>query len=172
MRLTPLLNVCTGPMKRNTNLQTLSRDHHHGLLLAWKIRQGLKFSADLQIIADYIAYFSATALFPHFEEEEKQILTYLADDDSLKHRTLKDHENISGLIHQLASAKEIEPALLLKIAECVEQHIRFEERELFPYLEKLLNASQFSAIGIAIDLNHQPFEENFQNEFWRKHADK
>jgi hypothetical protein len=66
-------------MKRNTNLQALSRDHHLGLLLAWKIRQGLKFLADLQIIADYIAYFSATALFPHFEEEEKQILTCLEE---------------------------------------------------------------------------------------------
>jgi hemerythrin-like domain-containing protein len=157
-------------MKRNTNLQALSRDHHHGLLLAWKIRQGLKFSADLQIIADYIAYFSAAALFPHFEEEEKQILTCLAEGDSLKQRTIKDHENISGLIHQLAAAKEIGPALILKIADSVEQHIRFEERELFPHLEELLNTDQLREIGVAIDLNHHPFVENFKNEFWREHA--
>ncbi|MFI5136987.1 MAG: hemerythrin domain-containing protein [Sphingobacteriales bacterium] len=157
-------------MKRNTNLQALSRDHHHGLLLAWKIRQGLKFLADLQIIADYIAYFSATALFPHFEEEESQILTYLAEDDSLKQRTLTDHGNISRLIGQLASAKEIEPAILLKIADNIDAHIRFEERELFPYLEELLNADQLSEIGTSIDSNHQPFTENFSNEFWKKHA--
>ena len=157
-------------MKRNTNLQALSRDHHHGLLLAWKIRQGLKFSADLQIIADYIAYFSAAALFPHFENEEKQILTRLAEGSALKQSTIKDHENISGLIHQLAGTKEIEPALLLKIADSVEQHIRFEERELFPYLEELFNADQLKEIGVAIDLNHQPFAENFENEFWREDA--
>jgi hemerythrin-like domain-containing protein len=157
-------------MKRNTNLQALSRVHHHELLLAWKIRQGLKFLADLQIIADYIAYFSATALFPHFEEEEKQILTYLAEGDPLKQRTLKDHGNISRLIHQLASVKEIEPAMLLKIAESIDQHIRFEELELFPYVEELLNADQLSEIGIAIDSNHRPFKESFSNEFWKKHA--
>ncbi|HEY5326028.1 MAG TPA: hemerythrin domain-containing protein [Mucilaginibacter sp.] len=157
-------------MKRNTNLQALSRDHHHGLLLAWKIRQGLKFTADVQTIADYIAYFSATALFPHFDEEENQILTYLVEGDLLKQRTLKDHENITRSIRQLAAAKDIEPAILLKIAESIEQHIRFEERELFPYLEALLNPDQLSEIGTAINSNHQPFTENFPNEFWKKHT--
>lgn len=29
-------------MKRNENIVLLSRDHHFGLLCAWKIRQGLK----------------------------------------------------------------------------------------------------------------------------------
>jgi hypothetical protein len=157
-------------MKRNKNLQALSRDHHHGLLLGWKIRQGLKYLAHPQLIVDYITYFSTEALFPHFEEEEKQILTYLSKSDPLKQRTLKEHINISLLIHQLTSAKEIEPVRLLKIADSVDEHIRFEERELFPHLEELLNDVQLGKIGIAIDSNHRPFVESFTNEFWKKHA--
>ncbi|CDF79955.1 hypothetical protein BN863_22430 [Formosa agariphila KMM 3901] len=30
------------PLKRHKSLQPLSRDHHHGLLLAWKIRADLR----------------------------------------------------------------------------------------------------------------------------------
>lgn len=159
-------------MKRNSNLQALSRDHHYGLLLAWKIRQGFKFCADYQIMANYVAYFSAAALYPHFEEEEKNILNYLAEEDPLKQRILTEHKNIKALIHQLAANEEIKPGSLLEIANSVEQHIRFEERELFPHLERVLNAGQLNAIGIAVDSNHHPFEENFKNEFWREHADK
>ncbi|HCN84967.1 MAG TPA: cation-binding protein [Sphingobacteriaceae bacterium] len=157
-------------MKRNKDLQALSRDHHHGLLLGWKIRQGLKYLSDPRIIVNYIAYFSTAALFPHFEEEEKQILTYLSISDPLKQRTLREHKNISLLIHQLTSDKEIESAGLLKIAESVDEHIRFEERELFPHLEEVLNDDQLGKIGIAIDSNHRPFLESFTNEFWKKHA--
>jgi len=83
-------------MKRNKGLQGLSRDHHDGLLLGWKIRQGLKLLADPQIIADYIAYFFANALLLHFKEEEKQILTYLSDSDLLKQRALEEHEIYAG----------------------------------------------------------------------------
>ena len=34
--------MTTKPLKRHAGLVELSRDHHHGLLLSWKIRQGLK----------------------------------------------------------------------------------------------------------------------------------
>lgn len=33
-------------IKRTKALQPLSRDHHHGLLLCWKIRQGIKLNVE------------------------------------------------------------------------------------------------------------------------------
>lgn len=30
------------PIKRHPSLQPLSREHHYGLLLSWKIREGFK----------------------------------------------------------------------------------------------------------------------------------
>jgi hemerythrin superfamily protein len=152
-------------MKRDKNLQELSRDHHHGLLLGWKIRQGLKLQADPALIVEYIRYFFESALLRHFEEEETQILTYLQDNNAHKIRTINDHRAIKSLVEALADS-EREPAAFLKIADFLDDHIRFEERELFPYLQDQLNSEQLNEIGTAIDSMHQPFVDTFHPQFW------
>lgn len=63
-------------MKRNINLIELSRDHHQGLLLGWKIKQGFKKDVSIAEITDYVIHFASEALFPHFEEEESQIMNF------------------------------------------------------------------------------------------------
>lgn len=157
-------------MKRDENLQALSRDHHHGLLLGWKIRQGLKYLVSPDLIARYIQYFSGKALFPHFKEEEATILGYLPDHDDLKIRTIAEHKELARQIEALDKADEPEAAELLKIASLLDSHIRFEERELFPYLEKQLSTEQLKEIGVAIDSSHQAFVEDFTPEFWTGHV--
>lgn len=42
------------PIKRHTALKPLSREHHHGLLLSWKIREGLKRNIEIPRIKKYI----------------------------------------------------------------------------------------------------------------------
>jgi hemerythrin-like domain-containing protein len=152
-------------MKRDKNLQELSRDHHHGLLLGWKIRQGLKLQVDPELIVQYIRYFFHSALLPHFGEEETHILTYLEDDNTYKERTLNDHRAITSLVEALAD-KENEAAVFLKIAELLDDHIRFEERELFPYLQEQFSSEQLNEIGVAIDSSHKPFDDTFHPQFW------
>ena len=88
-------------MKRNKNLIELSRDHHHGLLLGWKIKQGFKRKVALGEIADYIAHFAREALFPHFDEEENQVLIYLDKEDSLRKQVVAEHAEIRDLIKQI-----------------------------------------------------------------------
>lgn len=150
-------------MKRDKNLQALSRDHHHGLLLGWKIRQGLKRNVSAALIADYIQYFSEAALFPHFAEEELQILTFLNNDNDLKLKTLEDHSQIATMIKSLNG---VDTDDFLRIASRLDEHIRFEERVLFPYLQEVLSADQLDAIGAAIDSSHKPFVDTFPTEFW------
>lgn len=154
-------------MKRNIHLQELSRDHHHGLLLGWKIRQGLKYGVNPQIIAEYVSYFFVEALVPHFKEEETHILSCLSDNDELKQRILKEHNNISELIGTLSSSPEVSETLL-KVASEIDEHIRFEERELFPYLEEVLDDSVLETIGADIASGHLPFIEKYPLEFWKK----
>lgn len=153
-------------MKRNKNLQALSRDHHHGLLFGWKIRKGLTTLADPDLIIQYVEYFSKSALFPHFEEEEKQVLIYLADNDSFKQRTLEEHERIRKLTGRIIKAISASSSQLLEVARLLDEHIRFEERELFPYLEKVLTTDQLNEMGSVIEASHTPFVEKFKNEFW------
>jgi hemerythrin-like domain-containing protein len=154
-------------MKRDKNLQELSRDHHHGLLLGWKIRQGLKNDADTALMAEYVKYFSEQALIPHFEEEESQVLIYLPQEDSMKQRTLREHQEILSLIADLSGSQKIKPEILVEISDKLDKHIRFEERELFPYLEQNLDNRSLNEIGCAIEQTHQPFIDTFPDEFWK-----
>ena len=154
-------------MKRNINLIELSRDHHFGLLLGWKIRQGLKHKADPQVIGQYVSYFSENSLLPHFQEEEQDVLAPLAPDDPHKQKVLTDHQKIRELVQRISTGDPAEE-LLLDLATQVDDHIRYEERELFPYLEQTLNEEELKSIGSAIRLRHTPFIDNFSNEFWRK----
>jgi hemerythrin-like domain-containing protein len=153
-------------MKRNQNLIELSRDHHQGLLLGWKIKQGFKYQVPLDEIKKYIVYFAKEALFPHFEEEEKQVLIHLEATNKFYQRTLSEHRKIRELIAEIQAKESSTEALFLNLADHIHDHIRFEERELFPYLETTLSDEQLDEIGKLISNVHQPYIENYPHDFW------
>lgn len=154
-------------MKRNINLIELSRDHHHGLLLGWKIKQGLKKEVAAEEIISYVIYFANEALFPHFEEEEDEILPFLSDDDPFRQRTLTEHIEIREIISQLSVEGVANSAVLLQtLADTLEAHIRFEERELFAYIENTLPEDKLNEIGDVISESHHHFVDTYPNAFW------
>lgn len=163
-------NICqakqTAIMKRNINLIELSRDHHHGLLLGWKIKQGFKRNVAIGELVKYIDHFAHQALFPHFEEEENQLLGFLSDDDDYSKRLLKEHSEIKNLVLELTKPNIADKAGLQILVDKVEAHIRFEEREMFPYIEKTLSDADLDKLGKLISDVHQPYEENYTNKFW------
>jgi hemerythrin-like domain-containing protein len=108
------------------------------LLLGWKIKKGLSRNVPIEEMADYVIHFAREALFPHFDEEENQVLSYLEDTDSFLLRTLEEHAELRTIILRMSIKGLTDKALLLHLAERLEAHIRFEERELFPYIEKPL----------------------------------
>lgn len=153
-------------MKRNQNLIELSRDHHQGLLLGWKIKQGFKHRVPLDEIKQYIIYFAKKALFPHFDEEENQVLVYLRPDNEYYQRTLAEHREIRESIAEIEEIEVLTDALFLNLADKIHAHIRYEERELFPYLETTLSGEQLNEIGQLISSVHQPYIENYPHDFW------
>jgi hypothetical protein len=58
------------PIKRDKALQEVSREHHHGLLLCWKIRKGFSKGIEPERIKRYADWFYKTHLISHFEVEE------------------------------------------------------------------------------------------------------
>ena len=56
----------TEPLKRSKALQSLSREHHYGLLLCWKIRSGLKKAVDIERIKAYTDWFFKNSLSKFF----------------------------------------------------------------------------------------------------------
>ena len=59
------------PIKRHQALVSFSKEHHFGLLLVWKIRQGLANAVSAERISRYVLFFFNEDLKFHFREEEE-----------------------------------------------------------------------------------------------------
>jgi hypothetical protein len=74
----------------------------------------------------------------HFRDEEERLfplVAYSAEVRPLLVRALLEHQQLHALARRLASG-ELTP--MREVAELLEAHVRFEERELFPLIERLL----------------------------------
>lgn len=151
----------TKPQKRHKALQPLSREHHHGLLLSWKIRSGFSKNVSPERIRTYANWFFKTHLIPHFEMEETHIFTILEEDNERVKKALAEHRRLKRLFTET----EDDFKTLNKIEEELEQHIRFEERILFPEIQKVATENQM----LQIEKIHQPedFEDNLEDVFWK-----
>lgn len=153
-------------MKRSDYIVALSRDHHFGLLFSWKIKQGLKLQADVNRISKYAGYFWTHHLKKHFEEEENLLFNKWPHEGCT--RALKDHQAIEKKITAITTSKASEQAFI-ELAEMIDEHIRFEERELFPFLEQNIPVQELILIGAELDkLHKKPVEDNFEDAFWIK----
>lgn len=153
------------PIKRNENIVKLSRDHHTTLLFCWKIRNGLKNGAEPGRIVKYVQYFKDLHMLPHFKQEEEILFAPVKDEQVRK--ALDDHKNILQQIDDLGNeGTGIENKLML-LADTVDNHVRYEERELFPHLEEVLSKEQLEEIGrVMQDEVDEP--DDYADEFWLK----
>ncbi len=149
------------PLKRHKALQPLSREHHFGLLLSWKIRTGFSKSIEVERIKTYADWFFENHLIPHFDLEEEHIFSLLEPDSELVTRALADHRRLKSLF---ANTDDIEESLH-KIEDELEQHIRFEERILFPEIQKYATEEQLALIENIH--NEEGFQDNVEDEFWK-----
>lgn len=148
------------PLKRHKALQPLSREHHHGLLLSWKIRTGFSKNIDPKRMRKYANWFYKTHLIPHFEMEEKHVFSILDNKHELVKKALADHRRLKRLFAETDNDEKT----LSKIEEELEQHIRFEERVLFPEIQNKATNLQMLAIQKVLQPNN--FEDNLEDAFW------
>ena len=148
------------PIKRHPALQQFSREHHFGLLLCWKIREGFRKEIDPERIKKYTDWFFLHHLKPHFEAEEKYMFSLLSDEDKLKKRALKEHRKLERLF---AEQEDVNRALSL-IEEELEQHIRFEERILFGEIQKAATDEELEFIE---KMHHDPLVDDWEDAFWK-----
>lgn len=149
------------PIKRITELQPLSRDHHHGLLLCWKIRTGLKKNVAPERIKKYLDWFWLNHLKTHFEIEEQYVFTILDNENELVKQALAEHRRLKRMFE---NGNDIYKSLSL-IEEVLEAHIRFEERILFNEIQKVATNEQLKQIEAHHINDH--FCENTADEFWK-----
>lgn len=156
------------PIKRNENILKLSKEHHFSLLFCWKIRQGLKAEIATSRIIKYVQYFKTHFLLPHFTEEE--VFLFASLDDKWVKKAIEQHKQINNLISKLSNNIEANSnEQLEKLASLVDDHVRYEERQLFPHMEKTLSDEQLEAIGKQLNDEHAlPLKDEYKDEFWIK----
>jgi len=151
------------PLTRSPQLIPLSHEHYDGLLFVWRIRQGLRRGASLEIMNDFIKWFWNDHLQSHFDSEEKILMSYLATDDELGQRMIREHEAIRKLIpsHNTLSSVQIS-----SLATLLHDHIRYEERDLFPHIEKKLSTDDLNEVARKLEPTRSCSTE-WTNEFWK-----
>lgn len=131
-------------MKRVPALRDLSSEHHSGMVLVRRIRKAVA-SPDFQVAAvwaDVVERFEHE-LEPHFQREEQGLLPVLrtTGEHALVERTLLEHKEMRD------SVRKADPEKLLRFAQLLSDHIRFEERELFEVAQRQLSAEQLTALS-------------------------
>lgn len=155
----------TTPIKRSKQLAPLSREHHDGLLFSWKIKQGIENRAALEKMREFTLWFWKNHIKPHFFQEEKILMPYLPTGHPLANRLKEEHDHIRELVIELD--EEADKRHLQILCDLLDQHIRFEERELFKFLEELLTPEQLDKIYTELEA-HPLGKEEWTDEFWVK----
>jgi len=148
------------PIKRHIALQPISREHHYGLLLSWKIREGFKRDTSIERVKAYTDWFWKSHLVSHIKFEEQHIYPILGKEHSLIKRARREHARLKKLF----TAKDRIELNLSLIEEELTAHIRFEERKLFQEIQKVASKSQLELI----ESTHSKKEtiDEWHDEFW------
>ena len=112
-------------MKRHTRLAQLSREHHTALRLGRHLLAG---GAQAALGTEL------PGIEAHFAEEERDLLPLLETDRhaALAERLRAEHAQLRHLLAAALSGRDEAQA-----GQALIDHVRFEERELFPVLETL-----------------------------------
>jgi iron-sulfur cluster repair protein YtfE (RIC family) len=139
-------------MKRHESIAPLSRDHHEALILAQLLKsndpnyKGLPTTVEGK--ATYAIDFFHQKLWPHFQQEEQMLALVQnthVDIDDLSREIIAEHESLVNYFKNIITISPDE-VLLNNIGVLLEQHIRKEERQLFPLLQQFCTPAQLTAI--------------------------
>jgi len=148
-------------MKRHESLIPLSHDHHDGLLFCWNLRQGIKRAVDPARMVAYCHWFWAQHLQEHFAEEENWLFI---PNHPLCQLALEQHAQIRSAIETLTHS----PEQIVHLANLIDQHIRMEERQLFPELEQQIPPQALAIIGDKLRQSHAATPTTcYADEFWK-----
>jgi len=155
-------------MKRNKNLEYLSWEHHDGLVAIFRLREGLRNGTETTIILEYLLHVWENALTHHFRMEEEVFGSHLKleqDEERLLIRMMEEHAVFRNLVQQIEDNPS--SSNIKEFADLLKRHIRFEERELFPFMEKELSDEKLAEIGKFLDAHYKPGDQNWEPRFWQ-----
>lgn len=140
-------------MKRSRELKPLSSDHHQALLVAFQLKKGLAGHAeaagaprDLPGLLALARRFEEQVFRNHARAEEDLLGRWLTEGDMARLRS--EHAEMTRLVDAARTARPNDlRGHLSAFADLLERHIRWEERELFPYAEGHVDEATLASIG-------------------------
>ncbi len=150
-------------MERHEALRPFSRGHQQVLIhardLRWRATYVERGDSDLapHAVSDFLA-FAPEHLERHLTAEERVLFPRLESRDDAElsaalERAKTAHTDIRAALTTLAGVDD--PATnvpaIRRMATLLDDHIRDEERALFPAAERVLGADELAAIDAAID---------------------
>jgi iron-sulfur cluster repair protein YtfE (RIC family) len=144
-------------MKRGDALAQLSRDHHHGLVVAQQLRRATPATA--AGARDGFLTFWYREGHEHFRIEEDVLLPALArhhpPTDTAVIRVLTDHVDLRRRAADLVANAGPTPEDLHELGDRLQAHIRHEERVLFPLIESALPDNDLAELAAALEKAEQ-----------------
>jgi len=145
----------------------LTREHHDGLLLSWKINSGLNKGVSLKRIKEYVIYFFENFLEPHLLMEE-QIIYSLVDAEQPDRRMAElQHAGLRVRIEYFKAGYAMAANILRDFAQLLSDHIRFEERVLFQLIEEQADPVALRSV-VKKYKNVLTVDNGWRDQFWLK----
>jgi len=151
-------------------LEALSSEHKDGLLFASRIREGLKRNVSLEILKDYAFWYWRTHIRPHFRHEEDVLLPNFPPGNKLAQRMRNEHDMIRELV--ICLDEEPDQRTLTLFADLIQDHIVFEENEMYTWLEKELTKAQLEKIQLHLEQKPLTLMDDWTQEFWIQYNNK
>ena len=129
-------------MKRHETLAPLSRDHHEALILAQLLKKDAPaykhLPTQLNEKAGYAVNFYSNHLQQHFLQEEtmlQQVKMYNKEIEKLTEEVINEHHYLTTIFLSLDKTDNLSVTLDV-LGTALENHIRKEERILFPLIQQ------------------------------------
>ena len=156
-------------MKRHDSLIPLTHDHHHALAQARALKLAASRGGEdrLRQSREFLDFFE-TETKNHFREEEEVVFPLVVQEPEAKpvlERAMLDHLRIHALIRSLKVEVEtgaIDDGTPSKVADALARHIRFEEKVVFPLIERILTVEALDAISLHSRKRSDPLHGNGQ----------
>jgi len=132
------------------------------------LEKGVTKNADLKIMNDFILDCWESELENHFIAEEKNLdpsLLQLPQLNDLYDRMISEHELIRNIIDAIKQKQESKE-LIVSFHTLLENHIRFEERTLFPFIQEHATEVSLSLLGKQISHLTNSNCSNYLVKFW------
>jgi hemerythrin-like domain-containing protein len=145
-------------MKRDPALVSLSHDHHQALFVAQRLsRANADTAGDAR--GAFLAYWTHHGR-EHFRLEEEVLFPAYAGHGDPHHPLMAwllcDHAEIRNRAQTIAAEATTPTEVLNALGIRLAEHVRLEERELFPLIEEALPRERLKELAAALDQAHGP----------------